>query len=44
MKPYIDAVPAAPQLATVDDITQIVGFLAEEQSRWIMGNTMRANG
>jgi NAD(P)-dependent dehydrogenase (short-subunit alcohol dehydrogenase family) len=36
--------PAAPRIATVDDIAQIVGFLTEERSRWTTGSTVNANG
>lgn len=36
--------PAAPRIADVDDIAQIVAFLSEEASRWSTGSTMNANG
>lgn len=36
--------PAAPRIAQVDDIAQIVAFLSEEGSRWSTGSTVNANG
>jgi 3-oxoacyl-[acyl-carrier protein] reductase len=36
--------PAAPRIATPDDIAQIVAFLCEEGSRWSTGSTVNANG
>ncbi|KAL4891856.1 putative gluconate 5-dehydrogenase [Aspergillus ambiguus] len=36
--------PAAPRVAELDDIAQIVAFLSEEQSRWITGSVVNANG
>lgn len=36
--------PAAPRIATPDDIAQIVAFLSEEGSRWSTGSTVNANG
>ncbi|KAJ5108258.1 gluconate 5-dehydrogenase [Penicillium angulare] len=36
--------PAAPRIATVDDVAQIVAFLAEEGSRWCTGSVVNANG
>lgn len=36
--------PAAPRIATTDDIAQIIAFLAEERSRWSTGSTVNANG
>lgn len=36
--------PAAPRIGTVDDIAQIVAFLASEESRWSTGSTVNANG
>ncbi|KAI1620187.1 putative gluconate 5-dehydrogenase [Exophiala viscosa] len=36
--------PAAPRIAQVDDIAQIVAFLCEEQSRWSTGSVVNANG
>lgn len=36
--------PAAPRIATPDDIAQIVAFLSEEASRWSTGSTVNANG
>ncbi|EPE03495.1 gluconate 5-dehydrogenase [Ophiostoma piceae UAMH 11346] len=37
-------IPAAPRIATPDDIAQIVAFLSEEGSRWSTGSTVNANG
>lgn len=36
--------PAAPRIGTIDDIAQIVGFLAEEKSRWVTSSVVNANG
>ena len=36
--------PAAPRIATVDDVAQIVAFLCEEGSRWCTGSVVNANG
>ena len=36
--------PAAPRIAEVDDIAQVVAFLSEEASRWSTGSTVNANG
>jgi 3-oxoacyl-[acyl-carrier protein] reductase len=36
--------PAAPRIATVDDVAQIVVFLCEEASRWSTGSVVNANG
>lgn len=36
--------PMENRLGNTDDIAQIVGFLAEEGSRWITGQTISANG
>ena len=36
--------PMERRLGTIDDIAQIVGFLAEERSRWITGQTISASG
>lgn len=36
--------PAAPRVAEVDDIAQIVAFLSEEGSRWTTGSLINANG
>jgi len=36
--------PAAPRIADVDDIAQIVAFLSEEGSRWSTASTINANG
>jgi NAD(P)-dependent dehydrogenase (short-subunit alcohol dehydrogenase family) len=37
-------IPAAPRIATPDDIAQIIAFLSEEGSRWSTGSTINANG
>ena len=36
--------PLENRLGSTDDIAQIVGFLAEEGSRWITGQTISASG
>ncbi|KAI9701386.1 MAG: hypothetical protein M1820_006477 [Bogoriella megaspora] len=36
--------PVGKRLGTTDDIAQVVGFLAEEGSRWINGQCIQANG
>ena len=36
--------PVENRLGTTDDITQIVGFLAEERSRWVSGQAISASG
>lgn len=36
--------PAARRLGTIDDIAQIVAFIASESSRWISGSTISASG
>ncbi|TKA67143.1 hypothetical protein B0A49_10241 [Cryomyces minteri] len=36
--------PLQNRLGTVDDIAQVVGFLAEEGSRWITGQVLSASG
>lgn len=35
---------AAPRAGTPDDIAQIVAFIASEESRWVTGSTISANG
>jgi 3-oxoacyl-[acyl-carrier protein] reductase len=32
------------RLGTVDDIAQVAAFLAEENSRWVNGDTISATG
>lgn len=32
------------RLGTVDDIAQVVAFIAEDRSRWINGDTVNATG
>ena len=41
---YIENTPAAPRIADIDDVVQVVAFLCEEGSRWITGSTTCANG
>lgn len=36
--------PVQHRLGTVDDVAQIVAFLAEESSRWITGQSISASG
>ena len=36
--------PVENRLGTTDDIAQIVGFLAEERSRWITGQAISSSG
>ena len=36
--------PLEKRLGTTDDIAQIVGFLADESSRWVTGQTISASG
>lgn len=36
--------PVENRLGTTDDIAQIVGFLAEERSRWVTGQAISATG
>ncbi|KAL5363216.1 putative gluconate 5-dehydrogenase [Aspergillus floccosus] len=43
-EPVIKNTPAAPRVAEVDDIAQVVGFLSSEQSRWVTGSVVNANG
>lgn len=40
----IQSTPAAPRVAEVDDIAQVVAFLSEEGSRWVTGSVVNANG
>ncbi|KAI1610592.1 putative short-chain dehydrogenase [Exophiala viscosa] len=44
MQPTIEATPAAPRVGEVEDIAPIVGFLCSEESRWVTGNVICANG
>ena len=44
METYIANTPAAPRIAEVDDIAQIVVFLCSDAARWITGSTTCANG
>lgn len=41
---FLRTTPAAPRIAETSDITPIVGFLCEEQSRWSTGSVVNANG
>ena len=42
---HLKKLPTADErLGTVDDIAQIAGFLAEEGSRWLNGETISATG
>lgn len=43
-EPTIQNTPAAPRVAEVDDIAQVVAFLSEEGSRWVTGSVVNANG
>lgn len=36
--------PMEHRMGTIDDIAQIVAFLAEERSRWITGQSISASG
>ncbi|KAJ5733349.1 hypothetical protein N7493_002135 [Penicillium malachiteum] len=40
----IQNTPTAPRVAEVDDIAQVVAFLASEESRWVTGSLILANG
>jgi NAD(P)-dependent dehydrogenase (short-subunit alcohol dehydrogenase family) len=40
----IQNTPAAPRVAEVNDIAQVVAFLASEESRWVTGSVILANG
>ncbi|KAF9639252.1 gluconate 5-dehydrogenase [Lasiodiplodia theobromae] len=40
----IQDTPAAPRVAEVDDVAQIIAFLCEERSRWTTGSVVNANG
>jgi NAD(P)-dependent dehydrogenase (short-subunit alcohol dehydrogenase family) len=35
---------AGPRIGEVDDIAPIVAFLCQEQSRWVTGSVVNANG
>ncbi|KAJ2979766.1 hypothetical protein NQ176_g3049 [Zarea fungicola] len=41
---YVKMTAAAPRAGTPDDIAQIVAFIASEESRWVTGSTISANG
>lgn len=38
------ATPMENRMGTVDDVAQIVAFLAEERSRWVTGQSISASG
>lgn len=40
----IKGTPAAPRVAEVDDVAQVVGFLVEDGSRWVTGSVVNASG
>ena len=40
----IEQTSAAARLGEVDDIAQVVAWLATEGSRWVNGQTINANG
>jgi NAD(P)-dependent dehydrogenase (short-subunit alcohol dehydrogenase family) len=44
LEEIVKATPAEARMGTPEDIADIVGFLASEQSRWITGNVVTANG
>lgn len=39
-----NSTPAEKRLSSVDDVAQVVAFLAEEGSLWVNGNTISATG
>ena len=44
VKQQKESTPMEQRLGTVDDIAQVVAFLAEEGSRWITGQVVNASG
>lgn len=44
IKPMVQATPSGARIGVPDDIAKIVGFLAEEGSRWVNGNIICGNG
>jgi len=44
MEDTIKNVPAEGRMGTPEDVADIVGFLASEESRWVSGNVVTANG
>lgn len=44
IQPMIKASPSGARIGEPDDIAKIVGFLAEEGSRWVNGNIICGNG
>ena len=36
--------PVGKRMGTVDDVVQVVAFLAEERSRWVSGQVISASG
>ncbi|KAL4923681.1 SDR family NAD(P)-dependent oxidoreductase [Aspergillus undulatus] len=43
-EPTIKGTPAAPRVAEVEDVANVVGFLVEEGSRWVTGQVVNASG
>ena len=44
MHEMVKNVPAGGRMGTPEDIADIVKFLASEESRWVSGNVVTANG
>ncbi|KAF2120330.1 hypothetical protein BDV96DRAFT_683794 [Lophiotrema nucula] len=44
LKPLVDSTPAEGRVGEVGDVAPIVGFLCSEESRWVTGSTVSANG
>lgn len=44
VKASLQSTPSGARIGVPDDIAKIVGFLAEEGSRWVNGNVLCANG
>ncbi|OJJ42173.1 hypothetical protein ASPZODRAFT_77549 [Penicilliopsis zonata CBS 506.65] len=42
--PLIQNTPAAPRVAEVEDIAQVVGFLVSEDTKWVTGSVINASG
>ncbi|KAL4798406.1 putative gluconate 5-dehydrogenase [Aspergillus venezuelensis] len=43
-EPTIRGTPAAPRVAEVGDVADVVGFLVEEGSRWVTGQVLNVSG
>ncbi|KAL4914507.1 hypothetical protein BDW62DRAFT_204523 [Aspergillus aurantiobrunneus] len=43
-EPVVRGTPAAPRVAEVQDVADVVGFLVEERSRWVTGQVLNASG